>query len=151
MNELEPVAIAWMTIAMKFEEKGNSIYLIEVDFIRLSDIITHLNTNLCSSKVTQIEYEILSILNWDLYYNNVYTYWDHFRYNYIHIFPNKMDLCRFDEECLKLIKLWTKHIEIYDFNSDIVALSITWIIILTNYNDSNDADFLNTAEEWLQK
>jgi hypothetical protein len=61
-----------------------------------------------------------------------------------------MDLYVFDQECQRLIKFCIKHTKIYEFSSDIVALAIIWIVILTNYNGSDDEDFINTAKACLR-
>ena len=61
-----------------------------------------------------------------------------------------MDMFVFENYWEQLLWLWAKNISMYKFESHIISLAITWIIILTNYEEGKDSDSIpKIAEKWL--
>ena len=98
-----------------------------------------------------IEAHALQIINWDVSSNDSYWFLNFYLNIYIWIFPIKENLWQFISNCTSLLNETIDNFEIYQFNWDIVALSIIWFWILNEYEQTDESEYLiKIAKRCLQ-
>lgn len=98
-----------------------------------------------------IELETLEAIDWDISSNDVYCFLDFYINLYIWIFPIKGNLFQFEITWNLLLETIIWNIEIYQFSSHTVALSVIWYTIMNDFNQIQDSDYLvKIAKRCLQ-
>lgn len=106
----------------------------------MHDILNFLETTTDPAEVYKLEKAILETVKWEIAHTNVYNFWEHYKYIYMSLFPQTFDLFAFEHYCLQLLEAWTVDDRLYEFDTSILALAITWIVILANYDASAGLD-----------